>query len=119
MSSKPTQQMLEFSFMTSSDSEAESLLAVLRGMKQDGISFEDIDCASELSAVKSDKIVTAVLLFSLNVANGVIGNAVYDALKASPSVKCVANDIALTAKDAEDKAQLEEKLKAAARPSVQ
>ena len=119
MSSQPSQQMVEFSFMTSSATEAEALIAALRGIKQEGISFEDIDCASELSAVKGDKIVTAVLLFSLNVANGVIGNAVYDALKASPSAKCVANDIALTAKDAEDKAQLEEKLRAAARPSVQ
>ncbi|WP_250495415.1 hypothetical protein [Caballeronia sp. GAWG1-1] len=119
MSSQPSQQMVEFSFMTPSASEAEALLAVLRSIKQDDISFDDIDCASELSAVKGDKIVTAVLLFSLNVANGVIGNAIYDALKASPSAKCVANDISLTAKDVEDKAQLEAKLKAAARPSVQ
>jgi len=114
-----SQQIIDLTFVTSSAQEADALLAVLRDLAKDAgpLAVSEVFSDSSAGAVSREIIVVAVLTFSLDVAVGVVGNAVYDALVASPSAQCVANETPLSIKDAQDKAQLEAKLRAAARPA--
>ena len=111
-------QTLELVFVTSVKSEAEGLVRQLRALTSASgeVTLSKLDVDEAVGAVTSDKIITAVLAFSLNIAAGALGNVVYNAFQASPSVHCVAGETPLNRTD--DMAALEAKLRAAAKPAA-
>lgn len=113
-------QTIELTFVTSSEVEAKALEALLQKLAAQGgeVEVADVFLDSTNALVTREQVVTAVLTFSLNVAAGVLGNVIYNAFQASPSAQCVANETPLTAKDAQDKAAVEAKLRAAAVPKT-
>ena len=113
-------QTIELTFVTSNEAEAKALEALLQKLAAQGgdVEVDDVFLDSTNALVTREQVVTAVLTFSLNVAAGALGNVVYNAFQACPSAQCVANETPLTAKDAQDKAAIEAKLRAAAIPKA-
>lgn len=114
-------QTVELTFVTSSESEAKALEGLLQALaaQRGDVEVSEVFLDSTNALVTREQVVTAVLTFSLNVTAGALGNVVYNAFQASPSAQCVANETPLTAKDAQDKAALEAKLRAAAVPTAE
>ncbi len=109
-------QKIELTFVTSSEKEAKALESLLQNLalQRGDVEVTEVFLDSTNALVTRDQIVTAVLTFSLNVAAGVLGNVVYNAFIASPTSQCVANEMPLTARDAQDPITLEAKLRTAA-----
>lgn len=114
-------QTVELTFVTSRESEARALESLLQAMatERGDVEVSEVFLDSTNALVTRDQVITAVLTFSLNVSAGALGNVVYNAFQASPSAQCVANETPLSAKDAQDKAVLDAKLRAAARPKAE
>ena len=113
-------QTVELTFVTSNETEAKALEAMLKQLVTQGgdVEVSEVFLDSTNALVTREQVVTAVLTLSLNVTGGVLANIVCNAFQASPSAQCVANEMPLTAKDAQDKAALDAKLRAAATPKA-
>ena len=109
-------QSVEVVLVCSEPSEADALLAQLRGLTGAGgaVLVEGLAVNTELGAFKTGKVITFVLVFSGGVANGVVGNAVYDVLKSAVTSQCVIAGELVDKATAADKAKLEAKVRASA-----
>lgn len=111
-------QSVEVVFVCSDPSEAEALYAQLEALKGPGgaLAVDGLELNTELGAVKSTKVITFALVFGSGVANGVVGNAVYDVLKSAVTSQCVIAGEPVDKATAADKAKLEAKVRASAQP---
>lgn len=89
-------------FVAPSDSDAKAVIAVLQALP--GLASLSVNDAP--GAVSGQKIIAAVITFSLNVGAGVVGNAIYGALHNSPAVQCVVGETALSKEEASNAAKL-------------
>jgi hypothetical protein len=98
--------------------EADALLSYLHGLTDPGgeVVVEGILVKATTAAFKSEKIVSFVLSFTVGVANGVVGNALYDALKSAPTAQCMVVRDPLSREVARDAQALDDKLHSAAKP---
>lgn len=111
-------QSVEIVFVCPDPSEAEALYAQLKALKGPGgaLAVDGLELNTELGAVKSTKVITFALVFGSGVANDVVGNAVYDVLKSALTSQCVIAGEPLDKATAADKAKLEAKVRASAKP---
>lgn len=109
---------VEVVLVCSDPSEADALHAQLRALASSGgaLVVEGLAVNAELGAFKTGKVITFVLVFSGGVANGVVGNAVYDVLKSAVTSQCVIAGQPVDKATAADKAKLEDKVRASAQP---
>lgn len=107
---------VEMVFVCPGATESGALMAYLQTISGPGslLLVENLDVNASLGAFKTEKVVSLVLVFSGNIAMGVVGNAVYDALKAAPNAQCVVSGEPLDKATAADKAKLDEKVRASA-----
>lgn len=112
-------QAVEMVFVCSVAEEAEALLAYLRTLNGPAcpIVVDNLAVDTSIGAFKNEKVISFVLSFSLNAAAGVVGNTVYNALTAAPSATCVVGGEAVDKKAASNKAEIEAKVRSAAKPS--
>jgi hypothetical protein len=111
-------QSVEFVLVCSEPSEADALVVQLRELGGAGgaILVEGLAVNPELGAFKTGKVITFVLVFSGGIANGVVGNAVYDVLKSAVTSQCVIAGQPVDNATAADKAKLEAQVRASAKP---
>lgn len=112
-----TEQIVELAFVVSSDAEANALAAQLQSRLADiasvhiaSLSIDDIP-----GAVSSRKVIVAIIGFTVNLANGVLGSAIYDAMRGSPDAQCVVGEKALTAEEAKDPVKLDARVRNSAK----
>ena len=112
-------QTIELVFIVPVGSEADALIGQLRSLMAGAapVSVAELAVDDALGAVASEKIISAVLAFSLNVAAGVLGNVVYNLLQSHPNAQCVAGETPLQQENTQDPTILEAKLRAAACPA--
>ena len=111
-------QSVEVVFVCSDAGESDALFAYLNAMTAPGgsVVVEGLEVNTAIGAFKSDKVISLVLAFSGSIVTGVVGNAVYDALKAAPHAQCVVAGEPIDKATAADKAKLDEKVRASAQP---
>lgn len=111
-------QSVEVVFVCPDAGEAEALYAQLEALTSPGgeLAIEGLELNTELGAVKSTKVITFALVFGSGIANGVVGNAVYDVLKSTLTSQCVIAGEPVDKSTAADKAKLEAKVRASAQP---
>lgn len=112
-----TLQSVDLVFVTSIPSETEALLKYLRLLHSETapVQVTDMSVDDALGVVSSEKIISVVLAFALNIGGGVIGNVIYNALQVAPSCQCVIGDTPVSQGEATDKAALEAKMRSAAK----
>ncbi len=98
--------------------DAKALLDYLQtlGASVGALEVENLSTAPVLGAVKGQRVISFVLAFSQGVAAGVVGNAVYEALKSATGAQCVIAGEPVDKATAADKATLEAKIKSSAKP---
>lgn len=110
---------LELIFVTSNGAETDALVNQIQTLSDSvaALRLAELVVEDALGAVTNEKIITAVLTFSLNVAAGVLGNVVYNLLQDHTDVQCVAGEHPITPEDFNDLPTLEAKLLKASKPS--
>lgn len=111
-------QSVEVVLVCSDPGEADTLFKQLQGLTTPGgdLVVNGLTVNAELGAFKTGKVITFVLVFSGGVANGVVGNAVYDVLKSAVTSQCVIAGEPVDKSTAADKSKLEAKVRAGAQP---
>jgi hypothetical protein len=106
-------------FVCAVPEEAEALHAFLSSASPtpDALRVQDLTVENTLGAFSNEKVLHFMLFMAIDVAVGVAGNFVYDAIKAAPSATCVVGDAVVDRATASSPAALDAQVRAAARPA--
>ncbi len=111
-------QSVEVVLVVSDPNEAQELFERLEALKSSSgeVVVDDLEMNTELGGFKSKRVISLALVFAGGVANGVVGNAVYDTLKNSKTVQCIVGGQPVDKATAEDKNKLDAHVRSVAKP---